>query len=254
MDELQLNGNEEKPIVKMGNNVHRPTYWWTPSIHHLLDYLESVGFPYSPRVVGFDDRGREILTFIEGESGKEGWLKILSDDGLANYARFLKNYHEVISNYIPPKDAQWAYASGTTQPGEIMCHGDFGPWNIVWQGNKPVGILDWDFVLPAKPSYDILYALEYSTPFRDDETALKWHHFSHTPDRKHRIELFLEAYGTSLENITDGVIEVQRKGIQYVKELANRGVRPQLDWMSDGTIEMFEKQVEWTENNRSLFE
>ena len=28
------------------------------------------------------------------------------------------------------------------QPPGSVCHGDFGPWNVVWNGPAPVGILD----------------------------------------------------------------------------------------------------------------
>ncbi|MFJ9104066.1 phosphotransferase [Streptomyces sp. NPDC102405] len=27
-------------------------------------------------------------------------------------------------------------------PPEAICHGDFGPWNVVWKGHRPVGIID----------------------------------------------------------------------------------------------------------------
>ena len=135
-----------------------------------------------------------------------------------------------------------------------MCHGDFGPWNIAWDGETPVGILDWDFVLPAKPEYDILYALEYSAPFRDDETTMTWHHFAEVPDRKRRIQTFLDAYGTSLSNVVDGVAKVQRQSILHVKHLADRGLQPQMDWVKDGTLNNVEKQAKWSEDNRLLFE
>ena len=254
MDETTRENNEHRPITRIGNTVHRPTQWWTPSVHHLLNYLEEVGFSYSPRVMGFDNQGREVLSYIEGDSGKEGWLKILSDEGLANFARLLKSYHEAIADYKPPKDAEWAYSPNILKPGEIMCHGDFGPWNIAWDGEKPVGILDWDFVLPAKPTYDIFYALEYSAPFRDDETALKWHHFPEVPDRKRRVQVFLDAYGANLTGIVDGVAEVQRMGIAHVKYLADRGLHPQIDWVKEGALDNIEKQAQWSEDNRLLFE
>lgn len=38
------------------------------------------------------------------------------------------------------------WADGSTRTGDahtLVCHGDYGPWNLVWQGIKPVGILDW---------------------------------------------------------------------------------------------------------------
>ncbi|MEU4625882.1 phosphotransferase [Actinoplanes sp. NPDC023801] len=57
---------------------------------------------------------------------------------------------------------------GVCQPGDLVCHGDFGPWNLVWHGNRPVGILDWDYAWPHPPIHDVAYALEYVTPLRDD--------------------------------------------------------------------------------------
>lgn len=254
MPEDNLNSNDKHPIIRIGDTVHRPTHWWTPAVHDLLKYLESIGFEHSPRVLGFDEQGREILTFMEGESGKEGWAKIVSDEGLRNYARFLRKYHDAIAGYHPSVDSEWAYATGAPKEGEIMCHGDFGVWNLVWEGNKPVGIIDWDFVLPAPATFDVLYALEYSAPFRDDETCIKWHAFTEVPDRKHRIEVFTEAYGAQLEKVTDKVAQMQRKVGTFEKYLAERGLQPQVDWVANGDLEEVEKRAKWTEENGNLFE
>jgi len=103
MEEETLDNNEHRPIVRIGNTVHRPANYWTPAVHDVLNYLESVNFPYSPRVLGFDDEGREVLSFIEGESGKEGWYKIHSDDGLRSFAKLLRSYHDAIAGYKPPE-------------------------------------------------------------------------------------------------------------------------------------------------------
>src|SRR6478672_10680180 len=101
MNEELLINNEHRPIVRVGDTVHRPTNWWTPAVHELLNYLESAGFKYSPRVLGFDDKGREVLTYMKGESGKEGWFKIHSDTGLSNYAKLLREYHDAVADYRP---------------------------------------------------------------------------------------------------------------------------------------------------------
>lgn len=257
MNEEVLAGNDTHPVVRIGDTVHRPTSWWTPAVHELLKYLESINFKYSPRVLGFDDQGREILTFMDGESGKEGWFKIHSDQGLRNYAKFLREYHQAVAGYKPAADSVWAYAEGGLKPGEIICHGDFGPWNITWDGETPVGIIDWDLVFPTKPSYDIMYALEWSAPFHDDKMALEWHHFKEIPDRKRRIDVFLEAYGTSRQEIGDvvsGVAAMQRTGANHEKLLAERGLQPQVDWVANGDLEVIEKRAQWTEANRHLFE
>ncbi len=143
MPDQQLSTEGKHPIIRIGDTVHGPTGWWTPAVHELLKYLEKGGFKYSPRVLGFDKRGREILSFIDGESGKSGWTKIITEDGLRKYAKLLREYHDAVTDFRPTNDSEWAYRKGGIKKGEIICHGDFGVWNIVWQNDEPVGIVDW---------------------------------------------------------------------------------------------------------------
>ena len=160
-----------------------------------------------------------------------------------------------MADYKPPAGSVWASSSKALRPGEIICHGDFGVWNCIWQGDNPVGMVDWDMAYPAKPEYDILYALEYAAPFRDDEAALKWHHFTTLPDRKDRIGIFLEAYGTTpIDNIAHKVAALQREVNAHMKHLAERGLQPQADWVANGALEAGEQKAQWTEQNRQLFE
>jgi hypothetical protein len=255
MSDDNLSNSEKREILRIEQTVHRPTHWWTPAVHDLLRYLESVGFPYSPRVLGFDDDGREVLSYIEGESGAEGWAKITTDAGLTKFARLLKAYHEAARGFTPAADSEWAFSVGSPKPGAIMCHGDFGPWNIVWNGDEPVGIIDWDFALPAPPRFDVLYALQYAAPFRDDETALNWHHFPTLPDRKHRIEIFANAYGLEpLDDIVGEVASLQRQVATFMARLAERGLQPQADWVEEGALEEAEQGAQWTEAHRALFQ
>ncbi|MFE0465507.1 aminoglycoside phosphotransferase family protein, partial [Kitasatospora sp. NPDC058965] len=55
-------------VERIGRTVHRPVGPWTPAVHDLLHHLEAVGYELAPRVLGFDDQGREVLTWIDGES------------------------------------------------------------------------------------------------------------------------------------------------------------------------------------------
>ncbi len=254
MSDEDLSAYDNRAITRIGDTVHRPAHWWTPAVHELLNYLESVAFPYSPRVLGFDADGREALSFIEGESGGDSWTKIITDDGLVKFARLLRAYHEAVRGFTPSPDAQWAYRSGVPAPGEIMCHGDFGPWNVVWRGDEPVGIIDWDMALPAQPRYDVLYALEYAAPFCDDERAREWNHFPAPPERKHRIEVFIEAYGpVAVGDIVGDVAAMQRQVGGFVAHLAERGLQPQADWIANGELAEVEKRAMWTEQHRALF-
>lgn len=254
MTDQALSGNDKRPIIKIGDKVHRPTEFWQPAVHDLLNFLRSVGFKYSPKVLGIDDQSREVLSYFEGESGKEGWKQITSDEGLIKYAKFLRTYHDAVKDYKPSHSLQWANGAKGLKPGQVICHGDFGPWNIVWSEGEPIGLLDWDLAHPNTPEYDILYALEYSAPFRDDKATLEWHHFKAVPDRKRRVKIFLEAYGTPpIEDVAAKVAAMQREVNQFAKNLAKKGVQPQADWLANGELDRAEDQSRWTEANSHLF-
>ena len=96
------------------------------------------------------------------------------ETGLRRWARFLRRYHDAVAGYRPPASSVWSSGTGTCAPGEIICHGDFGPWNGVWRDGEVAGLIDWDHARPAPPLFDVAYALEYAAPFRDDTECVRW--------------------------------------------------------------------------------
>jgi hypothetical protein len=189
-----------------------------------------VGFP-APRPAGVEG-DRELLTWIDGESGPDGWAKIVPERGLRRWAAFLRRYHDAVAAYRPPADSTWSSGPGGCAPGEIICHGDFGPWNGVWRGEHVIGLIDFDHARPAPPVFDIAYALEYAAPFRDDAECVRWLHYPHPPDRRRRIEIFCDAYGISVpDDIVDRVAWQQRLVMRNCEALARRGVEPQATWV-----------------------
>ena len=250
--EEELQRDRHRPIVRVGDTVRRPAGWWTPTTQSLLQHLHDVGFPYSPRPGGIDADGREVVSYIAGESGATGWHRIQSERGLRRFATLLREYHEAVRDFRPDPEVEWAVRPSV--PHELICHNDFGPWNVVYSGDEPVGILDWDFAAPGPRKNDVAYALEYAVPVRDDATALSWHHFADVPDRLARLEVFAGAYGLSTTaGLIDDVIARQRLTIAHVEELAGRGLEPQATWVADGTLDGSRREVAWAEANRDLF-
>lgn len=219
-------------------------------MHALLRYLRSVGFDRVPEPLGVVD-GEEVLRLVPGDSGADGWARVVPDDGLKAFARLLRDYHEAVAGYVPPEGARWAVHGG---PGETFCHGDFGPWNVVWDGLAPVAILDFDFVCPGPRLDDVAYALEYTAPFRDDATAMRWHRFDAPPDRRRRIEVFAEAYGVAGEGLVDAVIARQELTARHVRMLGEAGVEPQRTEVANGQLEELARRRQWSIDNRELFE
>lgn len=233
-------------IQRVGATVHRPREFWSPAVHDLLRHLEQVGFP-APRVVG-SVGGTEILTWIEGESGAAGWAKVVPLEGLSRWGRFLKTYHDAVADYRPAADAAWSAQTSGVASGEIVCHGDFGPWNGVWQGDRVVGLIDWDHARPAAPLFDVAYALLYVAPFCDDREAMEWRRYPSPPDRRERIQVFCEAYGMPApRNAARLVAQHQRTVLKTTEELARRGIEPLATWVRDGYLETVRARIRWTE-------
>ena len=53
-------------VVRVGDTVRRPTGPHSPFVHRLLRHLDAVGFEAAPRLLGVDEQGREVLSFIDG--------------------------------------------------------------------------------------------------------------------------------------------------------------------------------------------
>src|SRR5512141_2994815 len=118
MDEIVLPGGNVGAVVRVGDTVRRPTGPWTPAVHELLRHLERVGFAYSPRVLGVDEHGREILTYIEGETAvTHPWPEwAWADPTLVDVAAILREYHDAVADFRPRDDRIWRFGAGPLAP------------------------------------------------------------------------------------------------------------------------------------------
>lgn len=68
-DEHELKGGQNTTVVRIEGTVRRPIRPNSDFVHRVLTLLEKRNYKYAPRYLGIDDKGREILTFVEGEMG-----------------------------------------------------------------------------------------------------------------------------------------------------------------------------------------
>ncbi|HEY4315690.1 MAG TPA: phosphotransferase [Actinomycetes bacterium] len=255
MEEVLSDSPSGRRIVRLGDTVRRPVYPWSPTIHRLLAHLEAVGFERSPRFLGIDEQGREVLSYLEGTSGGDGvrdspargadvWAMVVPPKGLRAFAELIRDYHEAVSGFRL-LDATWSSGEQMAE-GQIVCHGDAAPWNVVWRDDKLVGLIDFDHARPGAPIDDVAYALRYIAPFYDDDECLRWLRFQDPPNRRERIRTFVRAYGLDDKNdwLAHG-LRMMHRTREVCVGLADRGIQPQADWVSRGWLQRDRLEEQW---------
>jgi hypothetical protein len=78
-------------------------------VHLLLEHLERSGFDGAPRVLGFDDQGREVLSFLDGDrvagDGLPAW--VWTHKAVPEAGRLIRRYHDACRSFNPPPGAHW---------------------------------------------------------------------------------------------------------------------------------------------------
>lgn len=115
-------------VQRIGNTVRRQTGHWTPNVHALLRHLEANGFDRAPRVSGIDEYGREILSYVPGRVALKPWPpEMRHNDGIGELAAWLREYHEIVRDFVPPEPDTWRVPGSIWKAGCIVRHGDLGP-------------------------------------------------------------------------------------------------------------------------------
>lgn len=154
-EEERLPGGNTGGAVRVGSTVRRTAGPWTPSVHALLRHLEAAGFAGAPRALGFDDRGREMLSYLPGEvvGTTRPWPAwVHSDDALDQVGRWVRDFHRAAADFVPAPGATWR-EGGEWAPGLVIGHNDAAPYNATWSNRRLIGFFDWDFAgrRPAIP-------------------------------------------------------------------------------------------------------
>ena len=243
MAEQRLDGGYVDGAVRVGDTVRRQAGPWTPAVHALLAYLADQGFTSAPRPLGFDERGREVLTFLEGETigrrkPRPAWVH--AEDTLIQVARWLRECHQVVAGFVPPSGAIWR-GGGTWSPGLIIGHNDTAPYNAAWHQGTLAGFFDWDFAGPATPEWDLAFAAFSWVPLHARHVVAA-EGFTDFAARPRRLRRFLRAYGwtaTEAEFLhvvrarvqahADGIRSLAAEGDEVSERLLSQGVADDLD-------------------------
>ena len=176
MTELEIplrGGRTTAGVVRVGDTVRRPVGANSGLVRPLLRHLEARGFTAAPRFLGIDASGREMLSFIPGDVPDE--LGDYSSSQIARAARLLRSFHDATAG------------SDLADGREVVCHGDFGPCNCVFDHGSPVALIDFDAARPGRRLDDLGYAAWLWLRLGDADLAVDFQAL--------RIVDFFRAYG-----------------------------------------------------------
>ena len=169
MSEIPLVGGDVNPVVRVGDTVRRPR--GPEAVRALLQWYERVGFDGAPRFLGFDDQGREILTFVEGEPA---FAPVpFSDEIVTEIGRLLRRAHDAQAGFVPPV-SDWDDHVPGPGGGEIIGHCDLFWTNGIFRNGLPVALIDWELAAPTTRVLDVALAATYWGGVRTDWQLLEW--------------------------------------------------------------------------------
>lgn len=176
-------GRVTQGVVLAGGTVRRPQCPASPFVHQVLLFLEEKGCGLAPRFLGIDEKNREILSFLPGETPDN--IGLFSGEACDRAAGIIRQLHQVLSSFPG------------VGPGQTVCHFDLSPCNFRFLQGEPYGVIDWDAARIGDPMDDLAYAvwlwLDLGNPEADPARE------------RERIRRFLDAYGAP---------EGQRKGFK----------------------------------------
>jgi hypothetical protein len=226
MSEETLPGGLTDGAVRIGGVVHKRASPWTPTVHALLRHLEYAGVDGVPRALGFDEQGRQMLTYLPGDTvgDRTPWPAwVHSDSTLLQVGRWLRRVHDATVSFVPPADERW-FIGGAVGPGLIVGHQDAAPYNAVVDGDRLVGFCDWDTAAPSSREFDLALSALWWVPLGPPSAVepLGFHDFD---GRSRRLHLLLDAYGYDADRQGFGAVVVQRARRQAaaIRQMADSG-------------------------------
>ncbi|AGF57225.1 hypothetical protein B0P06_004482 [Clostridium saccharoperbutylacetonicum] len=242
----KLSGGNSTSVYKHNETVLREQKTWSSTIHRVLLHLEKFEYTNSPRFIGIDDMGREILSFVPGECKAD--YPFTNDENeqlsiIKKVAEIMRKYHDATLSFERTDIDSWMFSYKGALEKEVICHNDIAPYNMTFVNNMPYGLIDFDTCCPAPRIWDIVYALYRFVPFSKkiyDNEKQEYRNYDVDRDkefRKKSIRVFFDAYGMEcpddsfvqmtarLQALADLIYNESQNGNSAFKKMLEEGHR-----------------------------
>ncbi|MET9827760.1 phosphotransferase [Streptomyces sp. NPDC006385] len=238
MEERVLGGGAVGEVVRVGTTVRRTPSERADFVRELLTFFESRGWEGAPRYIGTDERGREVLGYIEGRAAvtPEERAAACTDAGLVRVAQLVRAVHDM--------------THGTPLAGDqdVVCHNDLAPKNTVYTVDGaewwPTAVIDWDLAAPGERVHDLAHVCWQYLDLGPNITSV--------PDAARRIALVCDAYGTcgGREEIVDVILWWQDRCRRGIEAGAARGEPAMVGLRERGAVDEVRSAYAWVAEHR----
>lgn len=196
-----VGGDVTDGIVRIGDTVRRPPHAGQSSaelVQGLLRHLERVGFEGAPRFLGYDDQGRQVVTFIPGEVATRPWPAwVAEDQRVVSVARLVRRFDDAAQSFGLPDneivaDTLTGLPPSIAAPPTFIGHRDIAPENVVFTDEVATALIDFDLARPSDRVAEVGNLLLWWAPLMpvaDREPAVS------DVDPFARARLMVDAYG-----------------------------------------------------------
>ncbi len=235
-------------VVRDGDHLLRPSTPHTPSIHSLLRSIRANGFSGAPLPVGVDPDGRERLEFVVGEVPRvpyPDWIQ--SGEALASVVRLLRRLHDA-SRLFNQIGHSWSQVLADPAGGDVICHNDVEPTNVVFRDQQAAALIDFEFAAPGRPEYDLAHLARLWVPYEHefDCERMGWI----VADRPARLRLIADEYGLDatgrrrfLTAIDDALVGIERVGRSMPPAVMNQ----------QGGLAKYDRRADWLARHTEAF-
>lgn len=238
-----LTSDGEGPF-RQGDIVQRPVCPWTSSVHALLVSLRRHGFVAAPLPLGFDGAW-ERVSYLPGLTGDlDGNDEMRSELALRSAASLLRHYHDCSALSLRELAADCTWQLPARAPSEVICHGDFAPYNVVLNDGEVTGIIDFEAAHPGPRSWDLAYAIYRWAPLSSN---IGVECLDRLDQQIRRARIFADSYGMSLAErlaLPDTVIERLGALLAFMEQEAARGAERYRRNLQDGHDRIYRRDID----------
>jgi aminoglycoside phosphotransferase (APT) family kinase protein len=235
--EHPLPGGFVNTVVRVGDTVRRIPGNGAEFVHRLLRHFELRGWTGAPRLLGVDERGREILTFVDGYvAWQSPTYRVRTTASLVAVARLVRRFHDLTA------------ATALAGAHEVVCHNDLSPKNTVYRegedGLLPVAFLDWDLAAPGARIHDVAHMcwqyLDLGPAVDDLTQTARW------------LRMMCDAYGNvDRARVVETILWWQDRCWRGIEALAASGDAAMIRLRDTGVASSVRAAYDWVAAHRS---